>query len=122
MMLSSSPGPLPISLLQHDASVEPHDFLPPGDAAEFEVYGRGLIPGDGTEEDRIRIKNFVQDNLRAFIWVDDIPPNSTTGTVTYHGLDDWRDKLAERLDELPAAANLRVRLVTAQKIVLTRRQ
>ena len=112
---------VPITLQQYDKTT-PHDFLPPGKTAEFEVFGRGLLPGDATEEERISIKTFVEDNLKAFIWVDDIPPNSTTGTVTSHGLDDWRDKLAERIDDLPAEADLRVELLTEPEIVLTKKE
>lgn len=113
---------LPITLQQFDRSGGEHLYLAPNSEAVFEIYARGLFSGEGREDAQIGVRTFVQEQLRAFVIVDDLPSGTSTGKVDHHGLANWREGLGELIDELPADAELRVELVSDAEITLEKRE
>ncbi len=113
---------VPIYLLRFEKSEDAPEFLAPNTEAEFEVFARGLLDEDSGDEERIQVRTFVQERLRSFVIVDDIPPGTSTGRVEYHGLGNWREELAEIVDEVPPDAELRVELVSDPELTLEKRE
>lgn len=113
---------LPITLQQFDRSEGEHLYLAPNSEAVFEIYARGLFSEETSEDARIGVRTFVQEQLRTFVIVDDLPPGTSTGKVDHHGLANWREGLGELIDEVPADAELRVVLVSDAEITLEKRE
>lgn len=113
-------GKVRLPILLWNTTAEDHGFQAPDAEAEFEIFTRGLFGEDAGDEARIAVRTYVQEQLRAFVIIDDLAPGTSTGRVVSLPLTNWRDEL--ELTDLPEEAELRVELLSAPEITLHRRE
>jgi len=113
-------GKVRLPILLWNTTAEEHGFQAPDAEAEFEVYTRGLFGEDAGDEARIAVRTYVQEQLRAFVIIDDLAPGTSTGRVVSLPLTNWRDEL--ELSDLPEDAELRVELISAPELTLHKRE